>query len=63
MKCVLCERTSEEVPLIPFEYHGQEYRVCTAHLPMLLHKPELFEGKLVDAGKNWSGDGDSQHEH
>jgi hypothetical protein len=51
------------VPLIPFEYYGQEYRICTAHLPMLLHKPEMFEGKLVDAGKNWSGDGENHHEH
>ncbi len=62
MKCVFCERNSQEVPLIPFEYQGQEYRICTAHLPMLLHKPEMFEGKLADAGKNWS-EGDSHHDH
>jgi hypothetical protein len=62
MKCVFCERTNEEVPLIVFEYKEQEHRICTAHLPMLLHKPEMFEGKLADAGKNWS-EGDSHHDH
>ena len=61
MKCVFCDRTSEEVPLIPFEYKGADYRICTAHLPMLLHKPEMFVGKLSDAGKKWS-DGDDHHD-
>jgi hypothetical protein len=45
-QCVLCERNSEEVPLIAFEYKGEDYFVCTGHLPTLLHKPEMFEGKL-----------------
>jgi hypothetical protein len=62
MTCVFCERPSDQVPLIPFEYKGQDYRICTAHLPMLLHKPELFEGKLADAGKNWSS-GEENHHH
>jgi len=62
MKCVFCDRTSEEVPLISFEYKGKEYRICTAHLPLLLHKPEMFVGKLADAGNQWS-DGDEHHDH
>lgn len=61
MKCLYCERTSQEIPLIPFNYKGQDYHVCTAHLPMLLHKPEMFEGKLADAGK-WS-EGEEHHHH
>ena len=58
-KCVLCEKTSEEIPLIPFEYKGEHFYVCTAHLPSLLHKPEIFAGKLADAGKDWTG----EHHH
>ena len=58
-KCILCEKTSEEIPLIPFVYKDEQYYVCTAHLPSLLHKPEIFAGKLANAGKDWSG----EHEH
>ncbi len=62
-QCVLCDRTSEEVPLIAFEYKGDGYFVCTGHLPMLLHKPEMFEGKLKDAGQGWSeGEGQDHHD-
>jgi hypothetical protein len=62
MNCVYCERSSEEVPLIAFDYRGREYRICTAHLPMLLHKPQMLEGKLADAGKDWSAE-DHDHDH
>ena len=54
-KCVLCEKSSNEVPVIAFEFKGKQYYVCTAHLPTLLHKPELFAGKLDGAGKDWAG--------
>lgn len=61
MKCVYCERSEEQVPLIPFHYRGEVFMICTAHLPMLLHKPELFADKLPQAGENWS-DGE-EHPH
>ena len=59
-KCLLCDLSSQEVPLIAFEYQGDKYYVCTGHLPTLLHKPEQFAGKLKDAGQNWS-DGEGHH--
>ncbi len=62
MKCLYCERTSEEIPLIPFKYKEQDYHVCTNHLPMLLHKPEMFEAKLPGAGKWSSGEGHHHHD-
>jgi hypothetical protein len=61
-QCVLCERNSEEVPLIAFEYKGEDYFVCTGHLPTLLHKPEMFEGKLKNVGQGWS-EGEGHHHH
>lgn len=61
MKCQYCDRTSDEIPLIPFAFKGEDYAVCTAHLPMLLHKPEMFAGKLPDAGKWSSGEGHDHH--
>jgi hypothetical protein len=58
-KCVLCEKSSDQIPVIAFEFKGVTYHVCTAHLPALLHKPQLFASKIAEAGKDWSG----EHEH
>jgi hypothetical protein len=55
-KCVLCEKSSDEIPVIAFEFKGERYQVCTAHLPTLLHQPEKFAGKIADAGKDWTGE-------
>lgn len=63
MNCLYCERSSDEVPLIPFEYKEEAYYICTAHLPMLLHKPEMFAGKLKDAGSTWSEGEEHHHDH
>jgi hypothetical protein len=45
-KCIYCERNSQQAPLLTFEYRGREYRVCPAHLPILIHKPENLSEKL-----------------
>ncbi|MBN2045644.1 MAG: hypothetical protein JW757_11530 [Anaerolineales bacterium] len=58
-QCVLCGKSSDEIPLIPFEYKGNQHYVCTAHLPALLHKPEIFADKLAGAGEDWVG----EHDH
>lgn len=60
MKCVYCERSADEVPLIPFHYRGADFYICTGHLPLLLHKPEQFADKLPQAGEGWS-DGEGHH--
>jgi hypothetical protein len=46
--------------LIPFHYRGEDFFICTGHLPLLLHKPEMFADKLPQAGQSWS-DEDSHH--
>lgn len=46
LTCIYCERTSEEVPLIPFEYRGKQYCICPQHLPVLIHKPAELADKL-----------------
>ena len=61
MKCVQCERTSEQVPLIRLEYKGGEYAICPEHLPILIHKPAKLEGKLPQAGE-WES-GENHHGH
>jgi hypothetical protein len=44
--CIYCERDSQEVPLLEFEYRGAEYSICPAHLPILIHKPAKLADKL-----------------
>ena len=42
--CVYCERTSDEVPLVSIEFKGQQLKICSQHLPILIHNP----GELID---------------
>lgn len=44
--CLVCERTSEEVPLLTVDYRGEKYSICPTHFPILIHQPEKLKGKL-----------------
>jgi len=48
-KCVQCERTSEEVPLMEIKYKDSISWICPQHLPILIHKPQMLIGKLPGA--------------
>jgi hypothetical protein len=45
-KCIYCEKSSQQTPLISLRYQEQEYWICPEHLPILIHKPEQLAGKL-----------------
>jgi hypothetical protein len=47
--CVHCERSDEQVPLIPLTYKSEQYWICPQHLPMAIHKPQALVGKLPGA--------------
>ena len=44
--CIHCERTSDEVPLIPIIFRGKESWICPQHLPVLIHTPAKLADKL-----------------
>ncbi len=48
-KCLVCERSSDEVPLIAIHYRGKAIWICPQHLPILIHKPAQLAGKLPGA--------------
>ena len=48
-KCVHCERTSEEVPLMVLKYKDGTAWICPQHLPILIHKPQQLVGRLPGA--------------
>jgi hypothetical protein len=48
-RCIMCEQTSAEVPLISVEFRGETFRICPADLPILIHAPDRLVGKLAGA--------------
>lgn len=48
-RCLCCERTNKEVPLIALNFKGQEYWICAQDLPILIHKPAKLSEKLPGA--------------
>ena len=42
--CLVCNKPSEEIPLISFRYKGSGLWICPQHLPILIHDPK----KLAD---------------
>lgn len=48
-RCVSCERTVEEVPLLTMTHrHGAAY-ICPQCLPILIHQPQQLLSKLPGA--------------
>lgn len=48
-QCLVCQRTSTEVPLIDLRHQGQAFWICPQHLPVLIHHPEQLSDRLPGA--------------
>jgi hypothetical protein len=59
-RCLKCQRSSSDVPLLLLKYQGREYWICAQDLPILIHKPENLSEQLP--GANLFSLGES-HEH
>lgn len=44
--CVTCGQDSEQVPLLPFIFKGNQFYICPQHLPILIHKPAQLADRL-----------------
>ncbi len=53
-RCLSCNRTSEQIPLLRLEYAGGEYSICPRCLPVLIHTPE----RLPAVAGEWIGSSD-----
>jgi hypothetical protein len=58
--CVHCQRSVDLVPLIPLQFQNGQYWICPQHLPILIHKPQMLEGKLPGA-ENLTPEGHDHH--
>lgn len=45
-QCVYCERDQHQVPLLVIHTGDSRSWICPEHLPILIHKPQMLEGKL-----------------
>lgn len=58
--CLFCDRSQDQVPLIPLQYRDQHYWICPQHLPILIHKPEQLADELPGAEDFGTGE---EHHH
>jgi hypothetical protein len=49
--CLVCEQTSDEIPLLALNYQGRQYWICPSHFPLAIHQPTQLVGKLPGAEK------------
>jgi hypothetical protein len=49
--CLVCARTSDQVPLLRFEFRGQARHICPQHLPVLIHDPTRLAEVLPGADR------------
>ncbi len=42
--CIVCNATSDTVPILNFEFKGSTHYICSQHIPILIHKA----GELQD---------------
>ncbi len=47
--CLVCDQTSDQVPLLTLTYLGGDLHICAQHLPILIHNPAQLAGKLPGA--------------
>jgi hypothetical protein len=48
-KCLVCQKTGQEIPLIELHYQDQQYWICPSDFPTLIHNPKRLVGKLPGA--------------
>jgi hypothetical protein len=46
LRCVNCERTVDQVPLLSILHRDGAAYICPQCLPILIHKPQALSGKL-----------------
>lgn len=44
--CLICKVTDDKLPLLNFSYQSKTYHICSAHIPVLIHKADQLEHLL-----------------
>lgn len=49
LQCIVCQQSSEAIPVIAIVYQGSTIGICPQHLPILIHDPAKLVGILPGA--------------
>ncbi|KAA3638290.1 MAG: hypothetical protein DWQ02_05330 [Bacteroidetes bacterium] len=47
-KCIVCQSTSQQMPILEFAFKGQKLHVCSQHIPIIIHQPDKLQHLLPD---------------
>ena len=50
-RCLVCQSSSHEIPLLALSYQDQTFWICPQHFPILIHQPQRLVGVLPGAEK------------
>lgn len=50
-KCLSCNRSENDIPLVTLSYSSKPAYICSYCLPLLIHHPEQLIGRLAGAEK------------
>jgi len=45
-KCLICQVSEDQMPLLQFDFKGNQYHICSAHMPVLIHKAHQLSDLL-----------------
>ena len=53
--CLVCKKSSSEVPVTKFYYQESEFYICPQHMPIIIHNPQELVGLLDGVDKLQGG--------
>lgn len=53
-KCLVCKKSSNEVPVTQFYYRDDSFYICPQHMPVIIHNPQQLIG-LLDGADSFEG--------
>lgn len=45
-KCLICQVTQDQMPLLNFDFKGNQYHICSQHIPVLIHQAHKLSNLL-----------------
>lgn len=47
-KCIVCKSTSDEMPIVEFEFKGKKIHICSQHIPIIIHQPHMLKNLIPE---------------
>ena len=54
-ECLVCKKSSKEIPVTKFYYQETSFYICPQHIPVLIHDPQKLVGLLPGADTMQAG--------